>query len=589
MEFIFVLAIGAFIIFSYPFFLSKRIKKLEERVRQLESGEVKSYDSTPQVALMYPDMNTDRLTAIPLAREVDNIYVDNFKPNAFVAWVKEDFFVKLGAFLLLLALGWFVSYAFMNNWIGPAGRIFLGLLLGVIFFGLGIWRIRTHAHQGGIFTAVGATTVMMTLFAAREIYDFFTPTSALVVMFMTVVFVAFVSVRYERQALALAGLVLASIAPFLTNLPAPDITERFMYLLVVILGTLWVVAITGWTRLTLASLIIAFCYSLPFLSGWLSSADRDIAVIFSFIFVSLFFVANMISIIRRTDTKHMPNHSLTALGSAIFLFIWIQEAVSSDLQSLLYVAWALVFSVGAYLVHYYSHNRIAFFLYGGTGIALLAAATAAELSGPVLTIAYLFEVSAIVLGALALRANQNLVSKLCWLYIVPVTMSLESIDSREWRDSIFHQDFVVVSLAVAILLLVGLTIYVKQKERGVEDQGRSALVMIISGFVYLTIWVWLVMHALFGNEGTMFSLFIYTVNGIALYIQSKHNENKYYHYAGVGLIGFVVARLMLVDVWDMELVERIITFCIVGVLLMSTAFLRKGSKDKVEEVNHQEL
>jgi hypothetical protein len=37
----------------------------------------------------------------------------------------------------------------------------------------------------------------------------------------------------------------------------------------------------------------------------------------------------------------------------------------------------------------------------------------------------------------------------------------------------------------------------------------------------------------------------------------------------------VVARLLLVDVWSMELSGRVITFFVIGALLMSTAFLTK--------------
>jgi len=40
--------------------------------------------------------------------------------------------------LLLLALGWFVSYAFANNWIGPLGRITLGILFGLAVVGMGM-------------------------------------------------------------------------------------------------------------------------------------------------------------------------------------------------------------------------------------------------------------------------------------------------------------------------------------------------------------------------------------------------------------------------------------------------------------------
>ncbi len=50
----------------------------------------------------------------------------------------------------------------------------------------------------------------------------------------------------------------------------------------------------------------------------------------------------------------------------------------------------------------------------------------------------------------------------------------------------------------------------------------------------------------------------------------------------VSCLGFVVLRLLTVDVWKMELTGRIITFLLVGALLMSTAFLvrkRQATKE----------
>ena len=49
--------------------------------------------------------------------------------------------MKLGAALFIVGFGWFVSYAFINNWIGPLGRISIGIVAGVLVMGLGyvIW------------------------------------------------------------------------------------------------------------------------------------------------------------------------------------------------------------------------------------------------------------------------------------------------------------------------------------------------------------------------------------------------------------------------------------------------------------------
>jgi uncharacterized membrane protein len=377
--------------------------------------------------------------------------------------------VKLGGFLLLIALGWFVSYAFANNWIGPAGRVTLGILFGVLMLLLGIWRMQESRHQGGIFTVVGSTTILFTVFAAREMYDFFTPVSALFVMFMTVAFVAFVSVRYNSERLAMAGLLLSGFAPTLTNAPLWDPIVVFSYLLMVAAGTLWVVWFTGWTKLTFVSLVITYLYSLSFLY----TDNQDAVLTYSFLFVLVFFVANVVSLMRRRDDdKHLGIHALTALGTAMFLFTWIESAAVEEWKSLLYTAWALVFAFGTYAAFKFTANYRAFYLYGATAVALIGMATAAELEGPVLVIAYIVEITVLIMATTKITYQAKLPAYQSLLYIIPGILSLESIASwsraNDYRifgsndHGIFHSDFVVVTLMMVALGVVAMIIHTRR-------------------------------------------------------------------------------------------------------------------------------
>lgn len=235
---------------GYALYLGGKISKLEKVIEMLcaqhghtevvstvpqQTGSAVTTQAVPEAADLYAARAQQQMTAPPPVMSAPQTYEPS-GADQFLAWLKEDFLVKLGAFLLIIAFGWFVNYAFANDWIGPMGRVALGLIAGVLFMLLGVWRIAVQVHQGAIFTVLGSTIVLLTVFAAREVYDFFTPTTALMLMFMSVVFVAFVSVRYHRQELAIAGLVLAGIAPFMTNAPEPDVFVLLSYLMVVVAG-----------------------------------------------------------------------------------------------------------------------------------------------------------------------------------------------------------------------------------------------------------------------------------------------------------------------------------------------------------------
>ena len=99
---------------------------------------------------------------------------------------------------------------------------------------------------------LGSTVILLTLFAAREMYDF-PPLTTLSVMFLSTAFVAIASVKYNRRSLALASLILAGVAPLLTNSPSNNYVALFSYLLVVTLGAIWIVVLTGRRELTAAA------------------------------------------------------------------------------------------------------------------------------------------------------------------------------------------------------------------------------------------------------------------------------------------------------------------------------------------------
>ncbi|MFT5036835.1 MAG: hypothetical protein ACI9VM_000400 [Candidatus Azotimanducaceae bacterium] len=589
MEFILLL------IFGYVIYLGIKVGGLENEIKELKSSRPHESEATQ---LVHAD-STASVTAPSAASQTDSsdparqMYVGpspvpsatqpsgQTTPHAeegfsFIEWLKEDFFVKLGALLLLIAFGWFVNYAFANDWIGPAGRIALGLLLGIAIMGLGVWRIQKYRHQGSIFVVLGSTAVLLTVFAARSEYDMFTPATALGLMFLSILFVAFMSVRYQSDRLALAGLVLAGIAPFMTNAPDTNVVLLFSYLMVVVLGTLWVVRLTGSHTLTFASVLLAFFYSLPFFDSGVGVEDKIVALLFAFAFTGVFFVANVTSLVHDKDEKAKQGHTFTAFFSGIYLVCWIALAAPAEWQSLLYVAWMLVFSSGAFIVYMHCAHRTPFYIYGAVSTGLLAAATAAELDGALLTIAYTVEAAALVYAASALR-DPLLAGRMSLLLIAPVVMSFEHVASRAWRDGFLHEDFFALLILSFVLFITGLVLYAT-KEESTKDSPISAG-LILAGSLYALLLVWLVTHSVMGDDSaTMISLVIYTILGITLFVRGRVYDHKTRRVLGGLLLGFVTLRLLFVDVWQMELIGRVITFAAIGVLLMSTAFIGKNKK-----------
>lgn len=145
--------------------------------------------------------------AVDLIKSSQIEILENVKQNKillterFIDWLKEDWLLKLGAFILLIAFSSLTTYAFLNNWIGPIGRVVLGIIAGIIFLLIGYWRIKNYLIQGSVFLILGSMTILISLFAARVIYHFFTPLLALIIAFLTNAFVAITSINYRSRIL----------------------------------------------------------------------------------------------------------------------------------------------------------------------------------------------------------------------------------------------------------------------------------------------------------------------------------------------------------------------------------------------------
>ena len=78
---------------------------------------------------------------------------------------------RIGIVAMLIGVSYFLKYAFDNNWVGPGGRIAIGLLVGI---GLVLWSERFRRRGYAVFSyslkAVGIGTLYLSLWGAYQIY-----------------------------------------------------------------------------------------------------------------------------------------------------------------------------------------------------------------------------------------------------------------------------------------------------------------------------------------------------------------------------------------------------------------------------------
>lgn len=538
---------------------------LDARIRKLEN-QLKSNEKTP----------LEKVKQINKFEEIEEPAIEQDSIlDPILNWLKTDWLMKLGALLLILAFSWLVRYAFIENWIEPIDRIILGLVSGILVMVLGEWRSRIFRNQGSVFMTLGAGLIIISVYAARNIYDFFTPLTGLLIVLAAVIFMAVSSVRHKNLPIAVLGLLIGAVTPLLVNSGSGNFTSLFSYLFILCAGMTWVVALTGWRIIPALAMIIFSLYSLPFLElGSLKPDDEFAAMIFAFIFAALFYAGNLGGIINRKNAAYAD--LFTAGLNGIMLLLWISEVVPEQFQSLASLMAALLFITGAGSIYKITKLEHPVYVYAGVAVVLVGGALSFELENQALTIAYTLEAALVAFGASYFSKNPGLGQRASLAMLIPAGLSIESFSDFSLAKEVLTADFFVLLILAITFLGLGTYFYLICKDRMHHQLNKfaTAILFIFSGF-YSASLIWLSLEIALTkiDSAHTIALIIYILIGIPLYLIGKNKNQSGFTWAGTIIVSLVTIRLLMVEVWQMGLTGRIITFALIGVLLISTAFI----------------
>jgi uncharacterized membrane protein len=175
---------------------------------------------------------------------------------------------RIGAITLVLGVAFFFKWAVDNNWIGPAGRVALGLLAGFVTLAVGdaIWRKRQLVFAQGI-TATGIAILFLAIYAAFGFYHLIPQTAAFLMMVAATVMAALLALRYDSVAIAALGLVAGYATPLLLSTGEDHPWFLFSYLLLLNVAATELATRRKWRGLE----IIGFIATVLIYGGWLFS------------------------------------------------------------------------------------------------------------------------------------------------------------------------------------------------------------------------------------------------------------------------------------------------------------------------------
>ena len=317
--------------------LAQKQARLEERLARLEKslpGQTVGAVTREKPVWREPEVVHRETVKAPVEPEpvITEIAADTFTLESKVGLTVVN---RIGAITLVLGVAFFFKWAVDNNWIGPAGRVALGLLAGFVTLAVGdvIWRKRQLVFAQGI-TAAGIAILFLAIYAAFGFYHLIPQAAAFVMMVAATIMAALLALRYDSFAIAALGLVAGYATPLLLSTGEDHPWFLFSYLLLLNVAATELATRRKWRGLE----IISFIATVLIYGGWLFSRgtkpeDQLIATLAPLAFCGqlwrtqtplLFAAAQFLTaaamtlIWQREESRYIPLALLVAAAGLVF-------------------------------------------------------------------------------------------------------------------------------------------------------------------------------------------------------------------------------------------------------------------------------
>ncbi len=239
--------------------LERRFRQWERQVGPLPSGvAIDPAASFPVVAAppaSTPTAVTEQLEPVSLV-EVESLAEPLSPARTWEDLIGRQALGWIAVIVLLFSTGFFLRYAFENQWIGPLGQVALGIVAGLALVGEGLRRHRLGWRVfAQMLTAGGVVLLYLSIFAAFGFYHLAGQREAGVFLFLLVAESALLALAYEAPAIALMALMGGLLTPVLMHSEHDQYKSLFLYLGLLNAGVIWLLLRRAWSLLGTVALL----------------------------------------------------------------------------------------------------------------------------------------------------------------------------------------------------------------------------------------------------------------------------------------------------------------------------------------------
>lgn len=507
---------------------------------------------------------------------------------------------RIGIAALLIGVSYFLKFAFDNNWIGPAGRISIGLIAGIAIV---VWserfRLKNYKAFSYSLKAVGIGTLYLSLWAAFHLYSLIPSSIAFAMMIVVTAATSIMALTQDAEILVAFALIGGFVTPILLSTGENREVALFTYVAILDFAALVLVVFKPWRRL----LVVSYAGTLILYLGWYwtfyNRNQLTITLAYATVFFAIFAIAPLITLQPEGENPFFA--ALPAVLALVNAAVYFLEAYAmiEDVNKT-NMAWFALALAAVYIVLSRQvrarkltvrSSEILYFLHLAVAIAFITVAIPIRLDAHWITIGWFIEagvllwvadrvhsdflnvlaLAALILGVTRLllidnfHTTQLIVNARMATYAIAIAvMSVVAWFGAKRKDDTARMVTALAVVAVNVLALVALSREVSDyfsREMAslptASNQWRNAYehfrsVEISRDFTYSALWM---------------------AYGAMLMIVGFLRRSAFVRWQALILIAVTVVKVFVYDVSQLERGYRIVSFIVLGILLLAISFV----------------
>ncbi len=301
--------------------LSEELHSLLQDAEKTEVNNIPLQDPVPEVTQPQPALIEQPLnnpSKQPTHAHKPTFMERNPDMEKFIG---ENLVSKIGIVILVLAIGYFVKFAIDNDWIGPVGRVGIGVLCGAILVAVAHALRNSYKAFSSVLAGGGIAVFYFTIALGFHQFHLFSQTVAFVIMVVITCFAVILSHLYNRQEVAILALIGGFATPFMVSTGSGNYKILFSYLIILNAGLLVIAYSKAWRLLNL----LAFIFTVILFGSWLFTLKYNTPVstyanglLFATAFYLLFFIINIAHNIRENNKFIASDFSILLANTCLY-------------------------------------------------------------------------------------------------------------------------------------------------------------------------------------------------------------------------------------------------------------------------------